>query len=215
MSKIHRLVEVLSLFVCLGCQVYMAYLLFTFVPWWMVCITLPLGYIAADLVCGTVHWLADRYGDENTPFFGPCFIGPFRNHHVNPKDILGHDVITTNGNTCTMVAPVLIGACVLPIETITFFGLSFIFFLCSFSMLSNEFHKWAHMENPPIIIGFLQKYGLVLTTENHDVHHISPHDTYYCITAGWFNPFLDRIRFFDRAEHVIERVTGIKPNDEN
>ena len=53
---------------------------------------------------------------------------------------------------------------------------------------------------------WLQRRGIILSAEHHDIHHESPYDTYYCITAGFWNPLLDRTRFFERTERLIRRV---------
>ena len=55
-------------------------------------------------------------------------------------------------------------------------------------------------------------WGVILSRDHHDIHHESPYDTYYCITAGFWNPLLDRTRFFERAERLIRRsVPGTDP----
>jgi hypothetical protein len=63
------------------------------------------GYIKADLISGIVHWLADRYGTETTPILGANFIRPFREHHFDPKAIVRHGFIETNGSNCIVSAP--------------------------------------------------------------------------------------------------------------
>jgi len=80
---------------------------------------------------------------------------------------------------------------------------SFFLFLCLAAFLTNQFHKWAHMDVPPAFVGWLQAWGVILSRDHHDIHHESPYDTYYCITAGFWNPLLDRTRFFERAERLI------------
>lgn len=95
-----------------------------------------------------------------------------------------------------------------PIETALWaylFG-AFALFLCVATFLTNQFHKWAHMEEPPAVAVWLQKRGLILNAEHHDIHHASPYETYYCITADFWNPLLDRLRFFERTERFIRRV---------
>ena len=57
-----------------------------------------------------VHWAGDTLGDETTPFLGKNFVMPFRQHHVDPKDIARHDFIETNGNNCIVVLAPLASA---------------------------------------------------------------------------------------------------------
>jgi len=101
-----------------------------------------------------------------------------------------------------------------PLETTYYghlFGI-FSFFLCFAAFLTNQFHKWAHMDVPPAFVGRLQAWGMILSKEHHDIHHESPYDTYHCITTGFWNPLLDRTHLFERAEHLIRRpVPGTDP----
>jgi len=79
--------------------------------------------------------------------------------------------------------------------------------LCLAAFLTNQFHKWAHADDPPGWVAWLQRGGVVLSREHHDYHHSAPYDdTYYCITVGFWNPLLDRTRSFERAERLIRRV---------
>ncbi len=97
---------------------------------------------------------------------------------------------------------------VVPIEITVggyFFG-TFFLLLCLAVFLTNQFHKWAHMEDPPSFAAWLQRRGLILSKEHHDIHHASPYDTYYCITVGVWNPLLDQTRFFEQAERLLRHI---------
>jgi ubiquitin-conjugating enzyme E2 variant len=52
----------------------------------------------------------------------------------------------------------------------------------------------------------LQRAGLILSPEHHAVHHAAPRDKYYCITVGWMNPVLEKVRFFRFLEAAISRI---------
>ena len=41
------------------------------------------------------------------------------------------------------------------------------------------------MEDPRSLAAWLQRRALILSKKHHDIHHASPYDTYYCITAGF------------------------------
>ena len=168
-----------------------------------------LAYLTADLLSGFVHFLADNFGSAETPIIGPNFVGAFREHHVDPKGITRHDFIDTNGNNSLASVPFMLFVwLVIPIETtaLGYLFAKFSLLLCLAVFLTNQFHKWAHMEDPPSFVAWLQRRGLILSRDHHDIHHESPYDTYYCITVGVWNPLLDRLRFFERTERLLRRV---------
>jgi len=75
---------------------------------------LMLGFVAADFLSGFIHWLADTWGTPEWPIIGRALIRPFREHHVDQKEITRHDFVETNGNNCFISLPVAIGAALLP-----------------------------------------------------------------------------------------------------
>jgi plasmanylethanolamine desaturase len=218
-SRGHYLLEVLGilcfalLIVLIAVEVYGG--MADFGDLWLAPILAVLAYLAADFLSGFVHFLADNFGPYDTPILGPNFIEPFREHHVDPKGIVGHDFVDANGNNSLASLPFMLAVWALvPLEA-TYYGYlfgTFFVFLCLAAFLTNQFHKWAHMDNPPTFVCWLQERGVILSKEHHDIHHESPYDTYYCITAGFWNPLLDKTRFFERAERLIRRsVPGTDP----
>jgi plasmanylethanolamine desaturase len=173
------------------------------------------GYVFADLVSGIVHWMADRYGEETTPLVGNSFIRPFREHHRDPDAIVRHDFIETNGSNCIVSAPCLtaafFGLSATPDSLLSIFLLGTILFLCLAVFGTNQFHKWAHADRAPCLIQFLERAGVILGAHHHDIHHTAPFRKNYCITTGWWNPLLERSRFFALAEGAIEFLTGARP----
>ncbi len=182
---------------------------------WLIPVLAAAAYLAADLISGFVHFTLDNFGDDDTPFFGPYFIKPFRDHHIDPKGITRNDFVDTNGNNClASLLPMLLAWLFTPISTALwgyFFG-AFFLFLCLGIFLTNQFHKWAHMDAPPAWAAGLQRLGVILSKEHHDIHHESPYDTYYCITVGVWNPLFDRFNLFERTERFVRRtVPGTHP----
>jgi hypothetical protein len=218
-SRGHYLLEVLGilcfalLIVLIAVEVYGG--MADFGDLWLAPILAVLAYLAADFLSGFVHFLADNFGSYDTPILGPNFIEPFREHHVDPKGIVGHDFVDANGNNSLASLPFMLAVWALVPLGATYYGYlfgTFFVFLCLAAFLTNQFHKWAHMDNPPTFVCWLQERGVILSKEHHDIHHESPYDTYYCITAGFWNPLLDKTRFFERAERLIRRsVPGTDP----
>jgi hypothetical protein len=71
------------------------------------------------------------------------------------------------------------------------------------TVATNQFHKWAHQENPSAFARWLQRTRLVLEPSHHKRHHTEPFNMHYCITNGWLNPLLNKIKFFRRVEAIL------------
>lgn len=181
---------------------------------WLVALGIPLGVVFGDLLTGIVHWVGDTYFSDDTPIIGPGFVKPFRLHHIYPRDICTHNLVTTLGNSCIMAAPLLLFCLFLlltgPVSAWLAFPVLSTTILVIATVATNQFHKWAHDPKPSIVARWLQRSRLVLEPSHHDRHHTTPHDTYYCITNGWLNPLLNRIKFFRRLEALLG-FWGIKP----
>ncbi len=107
-SRSHRAVEIASITLVLATMlVLMAMRVERAIEstgdWIYLGFTALTGYLTADFLSGVVHWAGDTLGDETTPFIGKNFVMPFRQHHVDPKEISTHDFIETNGNNCIVV----------------------------------------------------------------------------------------------------------------
>jgi ubiquitin-conjugating enzyme E2 variant len=211
-SRTHRAVEITSIALVVATLVMMAIRVGRAIgstgDWIYLGFTALTGYLTADFLSGVVHWAGDTLGDETTPVIGKNFVMPFRQHHVDPKEIATHDIIETNGNNCIVVlAPLATAYLIMPEETgFWFFSSTLMGFLALFIVATNQFHKWAHSDNPPRVAVLLQRSGLILSPEHHNIHHAAPHDRHYCITVGWMNPLLNRIQFFRGVEAMVAAV---------
>ena len=177
-----------------------------------------LGILLADFMSGLVHWAADSWGSVEIPIFGKAFIRPFREHHIDPLAITRHDFIETNGDNCLIT--------LVPLTGLTFYALfqseesyhnwyltyCFLMFLGIMVTFTNQIHKWSHTYSGlPVWVEWLQSLHLILPKRHHRVHHVAPHETYFCITTGWLNYPLEKIRFWTTLEVAIEYLTGNKP----
>jgi ubiquitin-conjugating enzyme E2 variant len=173
------------------------------------------GWVLADLVSGVVHWWADRVASENTPLVGPTFVRPFREHHEDPLGICRNDWVGTNGNTCIVMLPFLVGACFwLPAEPAgagSLFASAAFVTLAVSAGLTNQIHKWAHQPRAPRGVRALQRAGLLLSSGHHARHHTPPFARHYCITTGWLNPAIDALGLFPALEGRLARVGRREP----
>ena len=162
------------------------------------------GYVLADFIAGAAHWFADRFFESETPWIGPLLIAPFRAHHVDPQSISRHDFFEVSGNNALATLPVVALLFFVPADASFAARLSFVTIasLTLALVATNQLHGWAHSVEPPAIARWLQRRRLVLTPRAHARHHRS-HDRSYCVTSGWLNPALDRLRLFDALEHIF------------
>jgi plasmanylethanolamine desaturase len=164
------------------------------------------AYLAADLVSGVVHFVADTYFDVDTPVVGRKFVLPFRAHHACPEAMVEHDFVEANGDSCLVVLfPLVPTALFVPVAaggastTLGVFVVAFSVFI----VLTNEAHRYAHAESAPRLVRVLQRLRLILPPEEHARHHRAPFDRAYCITSGVLNPLLDRVGLFRAIARVI------------
>lgn len=159
-----------------------------------------LGYFAADVATGLVHWFCDRFFEEDSPVVGRLLIFPFRDHHRDPRAMTRHGFLELTGNSCLGSSPVLAAALAVPLGLFLDAAL-FVFALAV--VATNLFHGWAHAERPPRLAAWLQAWGLVLAPAVHDVHHNHGGRGAYCVTNGWANRWLDGLGVFERLETAL------------
>jgi len=202
--------EVLAFFLaitCIGLLVYRWYLV-GFGSWIWTPLACIAGILAADLASGFIHWWMDTWGTPETPFFGEMFIRDFRIHHIDEKEMTRHAFFETNGNNAIASLAVLIPSVIWlkgPSEVFVFI----IFWMIGI-LFTNQIHKWAHQDEPAVIVRRLQSMRIILHPDVHHRHHVYPHMMYYNITTGWLNPLIERVRMYALLERLITGVTGWK-----
>jgi ubiquitin-conjugating enzyme E2 variant len=167
---------------------------------------LLVGYLAADLFSGTVHWFCDTFFGEDTPVIGRVLIQPFRDHHRRPDAIADYRLLEQDASSAfLLLAPLWLvsrGGGPRPDAALGLIAHAAFWAFAICALATNLFHKWAHAPRPPLPGRFLQRCGLILSPRAHAVHH-SGYTHGFCVTSGRLNPLLDRIRFFARLERLV------------
>ena len=164
------------------------------------------GLYLADFISGVFHWFEDRYGDPNWPILGHT-IRENQQHHHTPRSFLKGTLFTRNREVWAIGTLFL--AAFWALGWLNLFSASAVLF----GMFANEIHAAAHRspkENGRVITG-LQKIGLMQSHAHHAHHHRKGKDSHYCVMTNPINPGLERIQFFQTAERIIKRLTGIVP----
>ncbi|CAM9326467.1 unnamed protein product [Ectocarpus sp. 12 AP-2014] len=165
------------------------------------------GYTIADLVSGVFHWSVDNYGDGSTPVFG-AVIEAFQGHHGSPWTITYRPFENNVHKIAYAVLPLLaMLRLVNPGPAGVALGVTFLIG----SLMSNEFHRFAHMTSPPPLVRALQKFGVTVSRKEHGRHHSSPFEEKYCIVTGICNGPLDHFRVFRFMERVVYELNGVEP----
>jgi hypothetical protein len=168
------------------------------------------GYVAADLASGLVHWFCDRFFEEDSPLIGARLIQPFREHHRDPLAMTHHGFLELTGNTCLGLAPILAGAWwwAAPADDARrVFGYGVLLALALGVFATNVFHGWAHAARVPIAVAWLQRCRLILSAHAHAEHHEAG-ERAYCVTVGWMNGWTDRLGLFVILERAL-RAAGV------
>jgi len=169
------------------------------------------GIVAlADFLAGVVHWLEDAYFNEETPVIGPLVIRPNIVHHHLPRYMTKLNWWESSRELVVLGSVVVGGAWMLHALTWQ------VWFFVALSVNANQVHKWSHQSRAEngTIVSRLQDWKVLQTVQHHGLHHKDPKNTYYCPITNFVNPALERIRFWNHLESIIERLTGITHRDD-
>jgi hypothetical protein len=164
-----------------------------------------LAFATADFLSGLVHFLCDNLGSPTTPMIGQTFITACRDHHDDPKAMTQGDFIEVNADNFFVCLPILVPCAIwLDVTEHLYLG-AFVAILIVLVTVTNELHKWSHIDHSPRPLRALQARRIVLSPGHHQVHHTAPYDSYYCVTSGVLHPLLARVGFWPRLLRVLTR----------
>ena len=164
------------------------------------------GLYLADFISGVFHWFEDRCGNPSWPILGHT-IRENQQHHHTPRSFLKGTIFTRNREVWAIGALFL--AVFWALGWLNLFSGSAVLF----GMFANEIHAAAHRspKENGWVITMPQKVGLMQSHAHHAHHHRKGKDSHYCVMTNHLNPGLERVQFFQTAERLIKRLTGIVP----
>jgi ubiquitin-conjugating enzyme E2 variant len=156
--------------------------------------------VLVDFITGVLHWAEDTWtAPGRSKLLDKWVVRDNIEHHRRPGTIRAGNYWATN-RVCIALAAVV--AIVMVLFHVQAWQAYFIVALLS---QSNQVHLWAHCANPPLVIRWLQRFGLLQSTAHHAQHHKRPYANRYCTTTNYLNPMLDAIAFWRGLEWLFER----------
>lgn len=156
-----------------------------------------LGWLAADLIAGIVHWLEDRVLSPRTIGLGRIILAQ-RRHHAVPHAFAAGSLVARNGTTWLAAGAVSVVWAVAFGSSVTW-G-----FATLGGMLASQAHFYAHSPREAgSLVRLLQEIGLLQSAKHHAGHHRSPHATRFCPLTDFLNPLLDRLDAWARLERLL------------
>jgi hypothetical protein len=173
------------------------------------------AYLAADLLTATAHWFEDNYIDyctKNVLLRGIAVDNEL--HHYFPRTIVGYSYYENiyYGLIFSLIAIIIM--CLLLGINFIFEHSLFIVVFFIFVSIANLLHRFSHerdCEKNNFVI-FLQKIGILCSSEHHKVHHSSSNGEKYGILNNYTNYIYDSINLWGGLESIIYTITGIKAN---
>lgn len=205
-------------------------------PWILVGIVI--GWYVADFGSGLVHMLLDYYPSPpqlelDRLYFHPDrgsqayrdlkaelmsrtnafhrLVFDFKRHHPWPDGLGRRSMEMLCVDTLYAAGlPGALGVAVLGLSTATPVGiLAFLLTMSILATFAQYFHGMLHRAEPPKVVAFLQRLGVLMTPTMHQVHH-DHLDRDFAIVSGAANPLLNPI-FRALARAGICREENLEP----
>ncbi len=163
-------------------------------------------YAFADAGSYLFHYIVDHYGRADHP----GIVAEFQGHHADPGRIARRPLVEVLYPAARIITPWSALALMLALAGWLPSGSAlFLFVLGSCWVYTQLFHRWAHLREPPAVIAWLQRSGLILRATAHDRHHRLPFMTDFAVINGWTNPLFDAIDLPKWVDWVLEKGLGI------
>jgi ubiquitin-conjugating enzyme E2 variant len=156
--------------------------------------------LAVDLITGFIHWAEDTWTAPGaSKILDRWVVLDNIEHHRRPGTIRAGDYWGTNRVCLALAFVVACGMVLLGVHAWQ------AYVIVALASQSNQVHLWAHSANPPRLVGWLQRFGILQSPAHHGEHHKRPYASRFCTTTNFLNPLLDEIEFWRGLEWLIER----------
>jgi hypothetical protein len=160
--------------------------IFSFIP-------IFLGLYISDLYFGIVHVYLDNRKIYKITNFHEELVYSFQySHHITPKAFINNVIIFSCSGELTIIVTAWINTFLLYFLSHNNNYKLITTTMCLGSIFGQINHGFAHMNynELSILIKFLQKCKIILTTEEHNKHHIEG-QLNYGLVNGWSNPLMN------------------------
>ena len=172
-----------------------------------------IGFYIVEIFSGSIHWFEDSYFNYCTDI--PILTDVIKAnelHHFFPRSMLYYSYFENIKITFYITILIFIISFYFFKKTM----LKYIYISAStffFSVCVNIIHRFSHMRECelPYIITLLQKYNIIMSHDEHKIHHRDAVNRYF-IMNRYTNTFFDSINFFGILERIIYKITGVTPN---
>lgn len=156
--------------------------------------------LAVDFITGVIHWAEDTWtAPGRSKLLDKYVVLDNIDHHRRPGLIRAGNYWATN-RVCIALA--FVAGCALVLCGVHAWQAYLIVVLAS---QSNQVHLWAHSSDPPRVVAWLQRFGILQSRDHHGEHHKRPYASRFCTTTNYLNPLLDAIRFWHGLEWLVQR----------
>jgi ubiquitin-conjugating enzyme E2 variant len=172
----------------------------------MIVVEILATILIADFASGFFHWLEDAYGREDWPVIGWLITKPNILHHHDPRYFTRHGWFHSSWLLLCIDVLIVLAAWLCGLLT------WHVWFFAALGANANQIHKWAHRSPAENgwLVSLLQRVRFLQTPRHHAGHHTNPKNSHYCVLTDFLNPILDRIGLWDRLEHCVWIVLGVR-----
>lgn len=163
----------------------------------------------ADLMSGIQHKFLDSYASETNPIWGSA-ARAYRIHHEFPSNLNDLSYLENVAAFSPLLAPLFAATAMVAPHLAPEYASNALLMLLLFAN-GTEIHRQAHLPKPRSWVRALQNAHLLLSREQHMLHHPPGTDTDFGIINGWSNRIVGE--GWNRIDRILWRTLRKLPNN--